>query len=62
MLKLSPWKIVKRKLEQTGAKNVLYDADLDGTVDNSDKVDGKKIFVSSTEPTAENTGDIWVQT
>jgi len=38
---ISPWRIVKRLLEQDGAKNKEYDANLDGTVDNSYALQGK---------------------
>lgn len=32
------------------------------TVANSDKIDDHHVFVQSTTPTAENVGDIWIQT
>jgi len=34
-------KWIERHLEQTGAKNKVYDSGLDGIVDNADKLDGK---------------------
>jgi len=38
--KKASWTQVKSKLEEEGAKNKQYDSDIDGVIDNSDKVDG----------------------
>ena len=38
--KKADWAQIKSKLETEGAKNKQYDSDIDGVIDNSDKVDG----------------------
>ena len=40
MIYPSPWRIVKKLLKLEGAENRKYDADLDGTVDNSEALQG----------------------
>lgn len=51
----------------TGSEDVMlkptYDSDNDGVVDNAKKIDGRKIYVSDSPPTAQDgqDGDIWLE-
>jgi len=37
----SPWSVVKKMLKLEGSENVKYDSNLDGVIDNSEKLQGK---------------------